>query len=106
MLFYSHWSILLSKPPHSTSIKVNGFSWFLKKSASNIIMCAYAMHRVAKTINYNVCRMRWYRQNILPWEENDKDCMKTPTGEYSRAHSNLQKVEKGKKKKFKGLKVH
>ena len=35
-----------------------------------------------ETINYEVCRMRRYRQNILQWEEKTKECIKRPTVEY------------------------
>ena len=38
--------------------------------------------KTTKTINYDACRMRRYRGNILQWEENNTDCMKRPTRDY------------------------
>ena len=45
-------------------------------------MLALFILKQPETINYDVCRMRRYRQNILQWEENDTECMKRPAGNY------------------------
>ena len=34
------------------------------------------------TINYDVCRIRRYRRNILQWDKNNIECMKRLTGDY------------------------
>ena len=35
-----------------------------------------------QTTNYDICKMRRYRRNILQWEENSIECIKMPTGDY------------------------
>ena len=46
------------------------------------MMRALSIIKQTETINYDVCRMKWYRRNLLQWEENNLQCMKRPAGDY------------------------